>query len=132
MEEQHTESKRQVLKTKTIKRRRNVVQFSEMSSMLCYDVETSPQQQDLHYTSSDYAQFKREALHEAHKIRSTIESSNPADMNDKNKSPLMRYTGSWKRLPHSLQEHGIDLHRVIGIEHLAIGKKMLRVSIALR
>eukprot|EP01083_Nonionella_stella_P060419 157787_1 len=83
------------------------VRFSDLSSMLSYDLEATSHQQDLHYTPLDYAQMKRDALEDAQKIRSCVEpSQDSASKASDHKSPLMQYTDSWKRLPHQLQENG--------------------------
>lgn len=107
------------------------VTFSKMSAMLCYEDETS--QTDLHYSASDFTQFKQETLDTARQIRTSIEASQASDMKmTQDQAPLKRYTQSWNRLPCLLRDNEIDPQEMIGIEHLVIGKQMLRVNLALR
>ena len=106
------------------------VRFSEMSSMICYS--STDNEKDLHYSSSDYSRFKRDALQTAQRIQASI---NARQVNMKvlnTKSPMKRYIESWQMLPQLLKECQIEPDEAIGIEHLLIGKEMVSFHLAFR
>ena len=125
--------KHQYTNTKKNRRATKSVRFSEMSSMVCYEDQTSGMVNELFYSPQDVRNFKRDAVKAASAIHTSIASSQLLHMEaNKHKAPLWQYTQVWQDLPHLLEAHGIDESEAVGIEHLCIGKPMVAVALALR
>ena len=112
------------------------VTFSAKSSMRCFRTsDNSSSASDLYSSSEDYTKYKEDTLKSVRQVISSIENNQDSDLEKSTKlheTATRYYLNSFEELPYILQENGIDPDDAVGVEHLLIGKKMIRMHLALR